>query len=300
MKAVAALVLLVLTTVVILNLSPSRDSQAAGRGEVTTPGDLTSDAARLRDVERAAADDRLARIQREIADLGQHDWAGTYGWDDEGGESGRLVIAPTAGFAYFRTGTDGSRDLNHGAIPSARPSRIQLAPVIDVGLNTPRHFGAHEYAPLDAELLPVRWGVRLYLIPKPQMQAFCNAVNSGREAVKPRFLHRLDPGSLVEATGLPQVPDAYSEWLLAEPITAEVIQVVEPESKDRKRARPMLALINVGRDRGVRPGMEFFTTESHGYDGAEVLECDERTAKDRKSTRLNSSHRYISRMPSSA
>ncbi|MCC6406616.1 MAG: hypothetical protein IT453_05600 [Planctomycetes bacterium] len=279
--AIAALLLLVLVAIIVLNAPSSRDPRAATRDDpIETPGDLRPTTSRLRESERPLALERLSRIQKELSDLRDHAWAGVYGWDDVGGESARLSIAPNSGFAYFRVSPGSPSDLNHGAVLSVKPSRIQIEPAIDPAQNVPRTFGIHELAPLDPDLFPVRWGARRYLIAKSEMQAFCNAVNAGREGPKPRFAHRLDEGSRAEPNGLPIVPDAYTEWLLAEPIASELIQVFAPEGEaNAKQARAMNALLNVGRAQGVRPGMLFWMTEARGYDFAEVLECDEQTSK---------------------
>lgn len=279
-SAIAALALLVLAAGVVLNL-PSFDSNAAVRGASTTPGDLGATAERLRESIMPIADERLARIQHELVDLEGHAWAGQYGCEDADGASARLAISPQAGFVYFRTARDGSKDVNHGSVLSAKPTRIQIEPAIDPAQNEPRRLGDREVPPLDEDLVPVPWGARRYLVPKVQMQAFCNAVNAGLEAARPRFLFRQDDGGKSTPSGLPTVPDAYREWLLDAPIEGEIIQVVpatQAESKV-KLSRPMVAVINVGRNAGVRPGMEFHSTSARGYDAAEVLECDDTTAR---------------------
>lgn len=279
-SAIAALVLLVLAAVVVLNL-PSFDSNAAVRGETVTPGDLGPSAERLRESAMPLADERSRRIQHELAELGPHAWAGQYGCDDVDGATARLTLSPAAGFVYFRTARDGSKDVNHGAVVSAKPTRIQIELTIDPAVNVPRRVGDRELPALDEDLVPIPWGARRYLVPKVQMQAFCNAVNAGREAAEPRFLFRQDAGGKSTPNGLPTVPDAYGEWLLEAPLEGELIQVVpptEPESK-KKLVRPMIAVLNVGRNVGVRPGMEFYLKSEHGYDAAEVLECDDKTAR---------------------
>lgn len=277
--AVAALVLLVIAIVVVLNL-PSFDSRAAVRGDSETPGDLGPGAARLREALLPVANERLARIQHELADLGEHPWAGVYGWGESDGTSARLTLAPGAGFVYFRTARDGSKDVNHGEIVSAKPSRLLIEPALDPTQNVPRVLGGRALAPLDAELFPVRWGVRRYLIAKSEMQAFCNAVNSGREAAEPRFFYRHDQAGHFVQGGLPSVPEPYVEWLLPEPLAGEIVAIVEAEPGDPGRApsRPLVARIGLGRVSGVRPGMQFWLVQSLGYGVGEVLECDDATA----------------------
>jgi hypothetical protein len=284
-KAVAALVLIVPVAALVLNWPAARVTRATLDDEFETPGELGPATARLLEGQRPNADTRLACIQTELGDLGRHEWAGIYGWDDGAGNSVRLSIAPKMGFTYFRSTREGTVDLNHGTVAALEPGRLQIEPAIDPAQNLPRYVGVHAVAPLDTDLFPIRWGERRYLVAKSEMRAFCNAVNSGREAVEPRFARRLDATASSTPTGLPEVLDAYRDWLLAAPIEGELVQIERPEAGadtadgSSRVALPLNALVNVGREHGVVPGMTFWLVDAKGYDAAEVLECEARSAK---------------------
>ncbi|MCE9594048.1 MAG: hypothetical protein K8S98_07640 [Planctomycetes bacterium] len=284
-KAVAALVLIIPVAVLVLKWPSAHITRANLMSEVETPGDHGPATARLLEAQRPNADTRLACIQTELGDLGRHEWAGVYGWDDGEGNSARLSIAPKMGFTYFRSTHEGTVDLNHGSVVAVEPGRIQVEPAIDPEQNLRRTFGVRSFAPLDVDLFPIRWGERRYLIAKSEMRAFCNAVNSGREALTPRFAHRLDVKESSAPTGSPEVLDAYREWLLPARVDAELVQIVKPdepaspEGTASRIALPLTAMINVGRERGLVPGMIFWLTDAKGYDGGEVLECDAHSAK---------------------
>ena len=81
-----------------------------------------------------------------------------------------------------------------------------------------KSFGA---TPTD--FVVVRWGDRLYLIPKEDGKRFCNEVKLGRE---PRsnlhgrfYLRRGDCDKKV--TGLPTVPKEWESWLQKQPLERE-------------------------------------------------------------------------------
>jgi hypothetical protein len=141
------------------------------------------------------------------------------------------------------------------------------------------------------QLLPVRWGGRLYLMDEDDLRGFCNAVNAGFE---PRggeddpnyspLLRGVHFGSFYlregdekkKVTGEPELPGGWRRFLLKEPVEGLVLSVGGGEGE---------AVVNVGARKGLRPGMLLFIV-SDGQDlppefpdGMQVLSVEEETAK---------------------
>lgn len=147
------------------------------------------------------------------------------------------------------------------------------------------------WADTPEQLLPVRWGARLYLMNEDDLRGFCNAVNAG---VEPRggdedptyspFLRGAYFGSFFlragdenrKVTGEPQLPGEWRRFLLKEPVEGLVLSVGGGEGE---------AVVNVGARKGLRTGMLLFLV-SDGQDlppsppdAMEVLSVEEETAK---------------------
>jgi hypothetical protein len=140
--------------------------------------------------------------------------------------------------------------------------------------------------PLQAPLAAPRkngWGERRYLVPTGEVQDFCNDINAG---VEPRnemhgshLLKRGDEKRPV--SDKPAFPDSVRDCLLAEPIEAKVIAVGEPRLRPSVAdftLRDTEATINVGRNDGVAPGMQFFPRSRNRYASAKILDLQDETA----------------------
>jgi hypothetical protein len=111
----------------------------------------------------------------------------------------------------------------------------------------------------------VRWGKRLYLVPKDGGADFCDDFNLGRLAHSPGFGSSYIRGD--DATepvlGLPSVPAEWRWMLLEKPVQGKVVARLDDE-----RAR-----VDVGSAAGVWNGMRL-CAEAGGSGFTEVVEVD--------------------------
>ncbi len=125
------------------------------------------------------------------------------------------------------------------------------------------------------EFLPIVWGDRHYLIPFDEVVKFANAINAGfepRETSWGEFLLRRDDVSK-SASGFPNLPPQYSEYLLKQPIVAEISSV--KDNRMQKSGRVTTVLLNVGSTQGVKKGMEFFVyAPSAVFESATITRVD--------------------------
>jgi hypothetical protein len=152
------------------------------------------------------------------------------------------------------------------------------------------------------DLLAVKWGDRLYLIPTDGIQMFCNAINLGLEP-RPWIISEpfygifyLREGDEVKrVTGRPNLPEKWKDSILDKPVTAEVL-LVEDGHFDP------VVIINKGSLSGLKVGMSLVsvTKEPWPFGDPTVISLTEYTAKlkggrdlspgDRLSTRYTPSH----------
>jgi hypothetical protein len=195
---------------------------------------------------------RSARIQSEVAQLPDHEWAGTYYEGDGLGVNIAIDIAPEGGVSETWHGCLGLYGANQGDVRVAEGGDL----VLDFQRPNPKGFGGFA-----DRLTPVRWGERHYLIPADKLVDFVNAVNRNRE---PRFgsygifpLRRGDERKPVG--GLPALPADYARLIRTEPLEIEILAVKRlPDGKDfQGEAYPRweLALGRGERD-GIVPGVE--------------------------------------------
>ena len=106
------------------------------------------------------------------------------------------------------------------------------------------------------EFIPVHWGNRTYLVPADDVIGFCNAVNGGtepRDCPQGRNLLR-EGDEKKKVSGLPVVPDEYRDYLLAKPITAEIIgigPITTRPSLCEGKFRDTTVILDAGRDKGL-------------------------------------------------
>ncbi|MHC5538285.1 hypothetical protein ACYOEI_08655 [Singulisphaera rosea] len=96
------------------------------------------------------------------------------------------------------------------------------------------------------ELVPVRWGKWMHLVPREDASKYCNLVNLGWVACKPAqsFFLRGDDAKF-EPIGLPDVPGGWKPMLLLAPLDGQIEEV-----KSDGRAR-----IDLGIQDGIWKGM---------------------------------------------
>jgi hypothetical protein len=128
----------------------------------------------------------------------------------------------------------------------------------------------HQEPPADDrrdELIPVKWGERLYLMHRDSMIEFCNAINLGLE---PRsslgtdwylgsfYLQNGDENK--PATGKPSLSNDLIDLLLEKRVEAEIINI-------ERDGKTEVATINRGSEAGLKPGMRLVLTEPRFWDG---------------------------------
>jgi hypothetical protein len=224
----------------------------------------------------AAAKTRRALILAEVKDLDADDWAGDYYAGDGLGANLSLCLAPRAGFVFEWHGCLGLYDRNYGAVVS-KDGRIRLQFTFK---NT-----REGYQGIAAELVPVRWEARRYLVPADDVIGFCNYVNHGSE---PRtiahgfyLLRRGDETRKV--AGWPELPPEYRDYLLSKPVEATVL-AVGPST-----TRPSIAggnykdtqlTLDAGKQQGLKAGMTLVVTQPDDrFESVRIREVEDHRAE---------------------
>jgi hypothetical protein len=192
--------------------------------------------------------------------------AGDYYWGDGLGFNCKLVIEPEDRFSYTWRGCLGLCSQNKGA---AKLVDGQLILKPEEPGEMPVFRGK------STELIPVRWGNRLYLVARDQKKAFCNAMNLGeepRDNLHGRFYLRFHHDRQINAAaGKPSVPKDWEPLLLKKPIDSKVLKVLADGR----------ATLDCGTDAGVWKGMELSveipTFGEPEFVRAEVVEVDPKT-----------------------
>lgn len=213
---------------------------------------------------QAFAAKRQALIDKELQSLKNHAWAGDYYYGDGLGVNVDLRLAPKSGFVFTWHGCLGLYDLNYGDVVEKPDGRISFVFKFS---NEQKGFEG-----LAAELLPVAWGERHYLIPADDVVGFANGINAGiepRTTTHGRFLLKWGDEEK-SAPGQPSLPPQYLKYLLSYPINAEISSV---EGIRIEKSRHIATVqLNVGVAEGVKPGMEFYVhTPSTVYESALIL-----------------------------
>ncbi len=135
---------------------------------------------------------------------------GDYYYGDGLGINCSLVVKPEGRFTFIWRGCLGLYGRNQGGAKIVKDHLI----LVPEQPNDPGGFGS-----LSPDLIPVRWGERLYLVSKEAGKSFCHEVNEGREPRSNRhgtfYIRRGDWEKKV--TGLPDVPNAWKSWLRKNP-----------------------------------------------------------------------------------
>lgn len=214
--------------------------------------------------------EKRAAVEAQIVDLAGNpdkypawarEWAGMYYCGDGLGMNVAIALGPTGDLAYTWYGCMGLYDSNIGKVREAQDDRL----VFDL---EKREGGDSGMRYMEEEMALVRWGSRRYLVPMPDMQDFCNAVNDGWERSRPGLRFAMKGTERVRAwseedtappKGLPEVPSSARRWLLAVPIEAEILRVenvrTTPTSSAKLVGLQADVAINAGTDKGLRQGM---------------------------------------------
>ena len=188
---------------------PRRPASSPAPVDFPAPASAKKPSEKLARRASLASDERHRAVLEEIASLPSHPWAGDYFFGDGLGANVSLALAPKSGFVYQWRGCLGIYDRNYGAVSQTdAASPLRLLPAH--GTET------SGFKELPAELVPVPWGQRVYLVDPADSSRFCAAVNSGTEPrAKPHgqfFLRKGD--EFKPAPGLPLVPDSWRPPLL--------------------------------------------------------------------------------------
>ena len=210
------------------------------------------DDAKYTDTAEKTAKQLRDRIQTAANSLTNHPWAGEYYCGDGLGVNVSLLLAPGAGYVFEWHGCLGLYDRNYGNVTETNGS-IRLSFTFQ---NERKGFQG-----IAEEFIPVPWGERHYLIPSDKIVGFCNNVNEGtepRDAGHGFYLLREGDEKKV-ASGFPMVPEKYRPYLLAAPITAEIININSVTTRPSVcewRFKDTTVTLNAGKDKGLRKGME--------------------------------------------
>lgn len=226
----------------------------------------------------AAWEARFQAIKKEISELSDHPWAGSYYYGDGLGANASLTLAPQSGFVFIWRGCMGVYDRNLGDVAETDRGSLKLGLTYE---NSRKGFqGVAE------ELVPIPWGERRYLIPFDDVVGFCNAVNSESEPRdRMRGFYYLRRGDHERpAYGAPKLPDQYQTYLLKEPIHAEIVHVEDTEIEGGIAGWTLhktVVTLNVGRSDQVLPGISFQVYEPQdilALGVVRVLSVDEHTS----------------------
>jgi hypothetical protein len=190
-------------------------------------------------------------IASEVAGMKDSGWSGSY-YLGNGYESESFSLAPGSGFVYEWWSDTGLVDRNFGSVTSG---------ITSLSFNRFYKDEHHKYGGLPVELMPVRWGERMYLLPPNELVRFCNLINSGREPREKQrgsvFLREGDEEK--SASGLPDLPTSLSKYLLQEPIGATILTAERPVflKNDGWEYWSTTVTLSDGTGEGVLPGMAF-------------------------------------------
>jgi hypothetical protein len=210
--------------------------------------------------------------RREIAALGpRHAWAGSYYAGDGTGANLSLTLAPQAGFAFEWNGCLGLYDRNYGPVSDA--GELHLHPQLP---------NATEGIHVEADLIPIAWGNRRYLIGAGKTKDFCNTVNSGGEPrTSGHGLYLLRRGDEKQSpTGRPRGPEGVLPCLLETPIRTRIVALGPSTTKDddKYESRTSRVTLGAGSAEGVWEGMSF-AFETGGYDSIRVVRVSQHTSE---------------------
>lgn len=213
------------------------------------------------------------RIATEIGNSSTDEWAGeyTFGSEGEGTHETRVRWAPDAGFVILGIYSCHPMvtDLGWGKV-SFDAQRLIFTPVVILDQILKEGHPTHSYCGhvlqrLSANFIPVKWGSAHYLVPEPDLKAFCEEYVAGLsvnvEGQEPRdimpLIKHAERGENLEK-GLPILPPKYSH-LVKSPIDVEISAIIsesyKSETNDSLDEFEVKAKVNVGKKSGLKKGM---------------------------------------------
>lgn len=198
-----------------------------------------------------AVSERREAIASELQQLQGHAWAAEYYEGDGMGANISMSLAPQSGVTATLTGCTGLYGSNEGRIQEQPDGRLRFR----FNRANARGFGG-----FPADVMPVRWGARRYLIPDSRMREFVNAINLGHEPrTRPHGRFLLARGDEAKpVTGMPGLPDRILQTIRHTPLDVGVLNV-EPRPDKRvdgfceNRYR---VTVDHGNADGLVPGVE--------------------------------------------
>jgi hypothetical protein len=191
-------------------------------------------------------------IEKEIAKLKNHPWAGNYYHGDGLGANVTLALAPENGFTITWNGCMGLYDQNHGSVTWDGDS-VKLSFAFKL-----EDAGIGNYA---SEYKPIRWGRRVYMIPVDGIIDFANYVNfhmEPRDEMQGSFFLRMGDEKK-KISGKPELPEKYMPYLLNQPVNAVVTSTKDARKNDGLES--VTIIIDKGGKDGLLPGMTLHITE---------------------------------------
>jgi hypothetical protein len=182
------------------------------------------------------------------------EFAGDYYFGDGLGVNCSLTITQGGRFSFGWRGCLGIYDQNSGE------AKVEAGHLI----LKPESPNVREgFRGTATDLIPVRWGERLYLVTEAERWEFCNQVNQGgepRDGPHGRFYLRQGDWAK-KVTGPPSVPKGWEPLLLKKPLHGRVIEVLHGDR----------AKVDLGADSGVWKGMELWA-DTEGFGLVQVVE----------------------------
>lgn len=203
----------------------------------------------------ALVEDQQARIFKELEQLTDHPWAGSYYQGDGLGANETLTLSPKSGIAFQWHGCLGLYDQNYGTVTfDGQMVKVQWALATDDKLDFPTEF------------LVVRWGERRYLIPPAEVLRFCNHIQcewkwEPRKEVHGFYYLRRDDEKK-EVKGKPELPKPFDRYWTMKNIEGAIKEVSLPTvtteyEYDKKKITcySQKVVLNIGEDEGLLPKM---------------------------------------------
>ncbi len=201
---------------------------------------------------------KSVRIDKELATLKDHPWAGEYFYGDGLGVNRCLCLSPKEGAVFTWHGCMGLYDQNYGTV-TVTGDRIRIA----------WQLATDDKPEFPNEFLSVRWGTRRYLIPVSEVLTFCNDITNEERKWEPRneihgfhYLRRGDQQTPV--TGRPVLPKEFEKYWTIKSISGaikklgDVTRGTEYVFDNKKHTHFTQSLtLDIGAAHAVLPQMRF-------------------------------------------
>lgn len=177
---------------------------------------------------------RVAEIEAQLIDAGDHEWAGVYRYDTGyGGKT--LHLGPDGQFTLFESNCSFTFEY------TGKARRVSGG----------FEFDFDRYPAWGGDKINlVRWGKRLYLVLDYQMDLFVMGVNSGWNARMGATMTLLrTDGEDQPVSGVPELPEPYSSMVRTDPLEPRMTSL-------RVEEKQVLLTFDMGRAHGLIAEME--------------------------------------------